>query len=170
MTIHLSFIQTVFESKSIQVRTGITTLIIHQFLRDTSLTEDLLKLVEHKHPFVRTYAFASLSQREVDLFPILILNLSDSTTFYTSEDDYGYAASPPDMMLQYLSDKLAVEQKDSVANLVITQYNNLETIKEILLFYKPKPKPLIDKIESHFEGRDDLEYYDNYLFRSSWNY
>lgn len=112
----------------------------YQFLRDTAQTEDLIKLLNDDNPFVRTYVFAALSKRKLDLFPILIEHLSDTTTFYTSEDDYGYLSSPADMMLQYISNELTIHQKDSIANLILSKYHNLKTTKEILLFHKPTPE------------------------------
>ncbi|MDW7692813.1 hypothetical protein R9C00_11230 [Flammeovirgaceae bacterium SG7u.111] len=113
----------------------------YQFLRDSAKIDDLVNLVQDENPFVRTYAFGALQQRGyVDLFSILIDKLSDTTKISTFTDDYGYASTPPDMMLTYIAQDLNSIQKDSVSDLIIRKYKHLKTLDDILLFHKPKPE------------------------------
>jgi hypothetical protein len=50
------------------------------FLRDTARTDDLKRLLKHKHPYIRTYAFGALAKRDKEgLFNVIIDNLSDTT-------------------------------------------------------------------------------------------
>ncbi len=111
----------------------------YQFLRDTARTEDLILLLNDENQFVRTYAFAALSRRKIDLFPLLLEHLSDSAKFYVAVNDYGYQASTADMMIQYVLDELTIGQKDSIQNLILSKYDNLEVTKNILLFHEPIP-------------------------------
>lgn len=113
----------------------------YQFLRDTAEIEDLVKLLSSDHPYIRTYSFAALSHRNYkDLFKNVLENLKDTTTISIFTDDYGYDTTPPDMMLQYIAEKLSTKEKDTIAQLILTKYNHLRTINEILLFHKPIPK------------------------------
>lgn len=109
----------------------------YQYFRDTVKTEDLLKLLKSEHPYVRIYAFAALNQRDYDLFQTVLDNLNDTTSISSFTDDYGYDTTPPDMILQYIAEKLNTKQKDTIAKLILTEYNHLNTINEILLFHKP---------------------------------
>jgi hypothetical protein len=113
----------------------------YQFLRDSTKIEDLLTLVQDNNPFVRTYAFGALHYRGYEnLFSILIDNLCDTTRISTFTDDYGYVATPADIMLTYIAQDLSPIQKDSVSELIIRNYRHLRTLNEILLFHKPKPE------------------------------
>ena len=111
----------------------------YKFLRDSAKTEDLLELLTHQHPFVRTYAFGALSHRQYDgLYSIIIKNLSDSSAIEVTNYDYSYLATPPDLMIAYLIDKLSLVQKDTIVDLALTKHHHLKTLQEILLFCKPK--------------------------------
>jgi hypothetical protein len=145
----------------------------YQYFRDTVKTEDLIKLLTSDHPYVRTYAFAALDQRGYDLFQIVLDNLKDTTRISSFTDDYGYDTTPPDMMLEYIAEKLKTKQKDTIAQLILTKYNHLNTINEILLFHKPIPSyyPIIRSIVqngktgkfglvalSRYQKSDDIEF------------
>ena len=110
----------------------------YQFLRDSAKTSDLEKLLTSEHPYVRTYAFAALSFRNYrDVFEIVLNNLKDDTKIQCFTDDYGFESTVADMMIEYSVDKFDIGQKEMLAHLILTKYNHLNTLNEILLFHKP---------------------------------
>ena len=111
------------------------------FLRDTAKTEDIKKLLTSDHPYIRIYAFAALAHRKSDgLFEIVLNNLSDTTRFIQMTSDYGYEVSPADMMLEYSIHCFTIEQKDTLKRLILTRYNHLKSLEEVLFFHKPSSR------------------------------
>ena len=111
------------------------------FLRDSASVDDLKTLVTSDHPYIRTYSFAALVHRkESGLFEILLNNLSDTTIMGQYTSDYEYAVSPPEMMIQYIIDKITFKQKDTLKHLILRKYTHINTLDEILLFHKPIEK------------------------------
>jgi len=103
------------------------------FLRDTAKAEDLKKLLTHKHPYVRTYAFGALWYRNADgLFNVILENLSDTTRILQMTSDYGYEVCPADLMISYKLDQLTEEQKSQLKKLIETKYKHLEEARKLL--------------------------------------
>ncbi|NBW38612.1 MAG: hypothetical protein EBR30_27055, partial [Cytophagia bacterium] len=111
------------------------------FLRDTAKTEDIKALLRSDHPYIRIYAFAALAHRKYNgLFEIVLNNLNDTTRITQMTSDYGYDVSPADMMLAYSIRGFTAEQKDSLKQLILTRYNHLNSLEEILFFHAPSPQ------------------------------
>jgi hypothetical protein len=108
------------------------------FLRDTAQIDDLKSLLKSDHPYVRIYAFGALVHRQHgDLFEIVVDNLSDTTNVDQMTSDYGYTVRPADLMLWYSVHLFSRSQKDTLRKLILTKYNHLKTLEEVLLFHKP---------------------------------
>ncbi len=110
----------------------------YQFLRDTAKIEDLKRLLTSDNPYIRVYSFAALVHRNYNnLFQIVLDNLNDTVKIEQFTGDMGSYMTPSDMMLSYTISSFDKEQKDLLKKLILTKYNHLETLNEILLFHKP---------------------------------
>ncbi|MBL7845501.1 MAG: hypothetical protein JNK44_16685 [Cyclobacteriaceae bacterium] len=111
------------------------------FLRDTATTDDIKTLLRSDHPYIRVYAFAALAHRKYSgLFEIVLNNLNDTTRITQMTSDYGYDVSPADMMLKYSIHGFTTQQKDTLKRLILTKYNHLKSLEEVLFFHKPSPQ------------------------------
>lgn len=93
------------------------------FLRDTARVKDLRKLLQNKHPYVKTYAFGALAERkEEGLYQVILDNLSHTTHIDQMTADYGYNVCPADLMISYLAETLTSDEKKQLEKLIETQY------------------------------------------------
>lgn len=105
------------------------------YLRDSANLENLLTLVESDNPNIKIYAFAALVSRDYkDCFSLVVNNLRDTTKVDLISTDEQWNSYIGDIFLNISVSKFSTEQKDSLKNLILKNYNYLESIKDILLF------------------------------------
>lgn len=103
------------------------------FLRDTARTEDLSKLLSNPDPYIKTYAFGALANRNFNgLYDVLLKNLSDTTRILQMTSDYGYDVCPADLMIMYLMNNITSRQKKNILGLIETDYQHLAEAKKYL--------------------------------------
>lgn len=110
------------------------------FLRDSADVQDLIRLTRADHPYFRTYALAALASRKaVNVYPIVVNNLGDTTKVNHMSGDYGYMLYPADLMLWHTLADFSTAQKDTLEDLILKKHTHLKTLEDILLYIKPTP-------------------------------
>lgn len=103
------------------------------FLRDTAKIEDLKELLISDNPYIKTYSFGALTHRKVDgLFSVIVDNMSDTTRIPQFTNDYISDMYPAEIMIWYQLSDLTIKQKQTLNELILTKYKNLEEAKRLL--------------------------------------
>ena len=101
------------------------------FLRDTAKVEDLKQLLNHEHPYIKTYAFGALADKNIDgLFKVILDNLNDTTRITQMTSDYGYDVCHAQLMMSYELDDLTTKEKNELKTLIDTKYKHLADAKQ----------------------------------------
>ncbi|HMV09388.1 MAG TPA: hypothetical protein PK325_07260 [Cyclobacteriaceae bacterium] len=103
------------------------------FLRDSARTKDLLALLNDKHPFIKTYAFAALAKaHQSGLFEVIVSNLSDTTQINQMTVDFISPVYPVELMITYLKSDLSPDQKRKLEALIQARYKHLAGVLDAL--------------------------------------
>lgn len=146
-------------------RAPITT---NQYLRFDSLrrqcsTEELGRLVAHKSPVVRSYAFWALSERpEAELFPLLLRHRRDTAEFEQHCGCFGSPTTVVDFMLgcyqksaQYRSDSLAAGAQQVVAVLKEQHTDRWQRWRQHHQQLSPRQRQRLIRKDQRLEARND---------------
>jgi hypothetical protein len=118
------------------------------FLRDSTTTEDLQKLLSDENRFVKCYAVGALARKKYpDLFNVVLENLMDTTTMVNV---WKLKVHPADIMTWYALPLFSSQQKDMLKKLVIRDYTHLFILREVLVHHRPNEEdyPYIKKLLS----------------------
>lgn len=134
-------IQKIIEERELPYNPDRFTLL---FLKDSCTKEELLRLLNFENPLVRVRAYEAIVNRnEPDCFPILLNHLDDTAkVMWWFYDDVVDEFMVSDLMIRKAVDKrkLTKPQKDSLIDVVLTEYTYLESAKWMIHDIEPKEK------------------------------
>lgn len=110
------------------------------FFKDSCTKQQLLTLVEHKKPMIRVFAYcAILERKDIDCFPILKKNLSDTTILtWWYFDDAANSTYISDFYINMSLNHLSQTQKKELKNLILTNHLFLQNAYWIFEEMKPE--------------------------------
>ena len=107
-------------------------------LRKRSSNEELIKLLDHRSPSVRCYAFIGLISRdEIDVYQILSQNLHHSDRVTTQYYDIWGEQKVSDIMLEYGLSKLNETEISAIDSLIIWNKHDLAYSDDVFLRFEP---------------------------------
>jgi len=104
----------------------------------------LRTLLTANHPYIRTYAFASLVHRgEGGLFEIIIAGLNDTTQFISHTDDVVQHVYGVDLMVTYAHQRLSAREKEILLKKIESHHPYLEQAQVWLMPPTPQEATFI---------------------------
>jgi hypothetical protein len=109
-------------------------------LKKLASKNDLVKLLKHKSPIVRCYAFKIIcEEKEAEILPILLKHLDDTILIYERLDCLMKFTTPADYCISVAKEKLLPLEKNHLDSIVLFNYKHLRYWNEVIDNHKPHP-------------------------------
>jgi len=112
------------------------------FFKDSCTKQQLLALMHFKKPIIRAFAFcAMLERKDIDVFPILRENLSDTTLImWWYYSDAGNTVYLSDFYINKASNRISKSQLKELKNLILTKHSYLQNTYWIMEEMEPEER------------------------------